>query len=71
MKTQVLYIHPVDKKEMDSIKAFCESQNIMYVESKDEVYDPEFVRKIERGRQDYKEGKGKTYTTDQLNELWR
>lgn len=33
------------------------------------VYNPEFVAKIQKGRQNYKDGKGKIMTMDELNAL--
>ncbi|HRG34336.1 MAG TPA: hypothetical protein PK622_10985 [Saprospiraceae bacterium] len=39
--------------------------------SNEEYYNPEFVAKIEKSRQDFKDGKGKAYTTEQLNALWK
>ncbi|MBK7742126.1 MAG: hypothetical protein IPI42_16785 [Saprospiraceae bacterium] len=41
------------------------------VTKEEEAYNPEFVAKIEKAKQDYKEGKGKVYTSEQLNELWK
>lgn len=34
-------------------------------------YNPEFVAKIQKSRQDYKEGKGRTVSIDELNALWK
>ncbi|MBK9256343.1 MAG: hypothetical protein IPM42_12720 [Saprospiraceae bacterium] len=47
---------------MDALK-------IKFEFSKEEVYNPEFVAKIERARQDFRDGKGKVYTIEQLNAL--
>jgi hypothetical protein len=72
MKTQdVLIVHPQTSEQVTVIKAFLEALKIKFEFSKDESYDPDFVEKIENARQDYKNGKGKVYTTDQLNALWK
>ena len=70
MKTQnILIAHPSNEKEMNTIKAFFEALKIKFEVAKDTPYDPEFVAKIERGREDYRNGKGITLSMDELNEL--
>jgi hypothetical protein len=72
MKTKdILIIRPSNEEQVTVLKAFLEALKIRFEYSKEEVYNPEFVAKIEKARQDYKEGKGKVYTTDQLNALWK
>jgi hypothetical protein len=72
MKTQdILIVHPSNEEQVTVLKAFLEALKIRFEFSKDETYNPEFVAKIEKARQDYKDGKGKAYTTDQLNALWK
>lgn len=39
--------------------------------AKERPYNPDFVAKIERGRQDYEEGKGIVMSLDELNSLWK
>ncbi len=56
MKTKVLYIHPENEQELETIKNFCEAQNIKYEISKSEPYDPEFVAKIAESQEQYKNG---------------
>jgi len=59
MKTQnILIAHPSDEKELSVIKAFFEALKIKFEIAQDSPYDPEFVAKIERGREDYRSGKG-------------
>ena len=72
MKTQdVLIVHPSNEEQVTVLKAFLEALKIRFEFSNDDAYNPEFVAKIEKARQDYKDGKGKVYTTDQLNALWK
>lgn len=72
MKNQdVIIVHPASEEQVIVLKAFLEALKIRFESSKDETYDLEFVAKIKKARQDYKDGKGKVYTTEQLNELWK
>ena len=72
MKTQdTLIIHPSNEEQTNVVKAFLEALKIKFEVSKDETYHPDFIAKIEKARQDYKDGKGKVYTSDQLNTLWK
>ena len=70
MKTQnILIAHPSNEQEMNTIKAFFEALRIKFEVVKEPPYDPDFVAKIERGREDYKNGKGITLSMDELNEI--
>ena len=70
MKTQnILIAHPSNEQEMNTIKAFFETLKIKFEVAKDTPYDPVFVAKIERGREDYENGKGVTFSIDELNQL--
>jgi hypothetical protein len=72
MKTQdVLIVHPSNEEEVTVLKTILKALKIKFEFSKEESYNPEFVAKIEKARQDYKDGKGKIYTTEQLNALWK
>ena len=54
---------------MNTIKAFFEALKIKFEVAKDAPYDPVFVAKIERGQEDYRNGKGITISIDELNDL--
>jgi len=70
MKTQnVLIAHPSNAKELSVIKAFFEALKIKFEVAQDSPYDPEFIAKIERGREDYRKGKGVEITMDELKAL--
>ena len=72
MKTQdVFIVHPSNEEEVTVLKTILKALKIKFEFSKEETYNPEFVAKIEKARQDYKDGKGKIYTTEQLNALWK
>lgn len=70
MKTQnIIIAHPSDAKEMKVIKAFFEALKIKFEIAQDSPYDPEFVAKIQKGREDYKNGKGVEISMEELNAL--
>ena len=72
MKTQdVLIAHPTTEKQVNLLTALLKKLNIKFELSKEKPYDPAFVAKIQKARQDYKDGKGKVYTSEQLNALWK
>ena len=71
MKTQEVIARPKTAEQLEALKAFMKALKIKFEIPKEEAYNPEFVAKIEKARQDYKEGKGKVYTSEQLNELWK
>jgi hypothetical protein len=70
MKTQnILIAHPSNEQELNTIKAFFEALKIKFEVAGNLPYDPEFVAKIERGREDYRSGKGIVISVDELNDL--
>jgi nitrogen regulatory protein PII len=72
MKTQdVVIAHPQTSEQVSALKAFMQALKIKFEVAKEDTYNREFVEKIEKSRKDYKEGKGKVYTTEQLNALWK
>ena len=69
MKTQnILIARPSNEQEMNTIMAFFKALKIKF-EVADTPYDTEFVAKIERGREDYRNGKGITISSNELNDL--
>ena len=72
MKSQdTIIVHPSNDEQITIIKALLEALKIKFEFSKDDDYNPEFVAKIQKARQDYKDGKGQVYTSDQLKALWK
>ena len=70
MKTQnILIVHPSNEQEMITIKAFFEALKIKFEVANDNPYNPEFVAKIEKGREDYRNSKGITISMNELNDL--
>ncbi|MDD4193146.1 MAG: hypothetical protein PHI28_17555 [Mangrovibacterium sp.] len=72
MKTENIFIiHPDTPEQENALKAFAKALKIKFKVTKGEHYNPDFAAKIERGRQDYKEGKGTIMNLDELNSLWK
>ena len=63
--------YPSDMSQIVAIKAVMKALKIKFEVSKEKPYNPKFVAKIQRSRQDYKDGKGKVMTMDELNALWK
>ncbi|MET4545505.1 hypothetical protein ABIE26_002823 [Pedobacter africanus] len=54
---QTLIVQPKDPKELDAVKAALKALDVSFKMKEVEPYDPEFVAKIERSRQEVKGGK--------------
>ena len=63
--------YPSDMSQIVAIKAVMKALKIKFEVRKEKPYNPEFIAKIQKGRQDYKDGKGKVMTMDELNALWK
>ena len=70
MKTpDTLIVHPSNDEQVTVLKAFLEALKIKFEISTDAPYNPDFVAKILKGKEDIKKGKGVTYSVEELNEL--
>jgi hypothetical protein len=61
--------YPTSASQVEALKAFMKALKIKYEVTPDAPYDPEFVAKIERGREDFRKGKGIEISINELNEL--
>jgi len=68
MKTQNIIVHPANEKELSVIKAFFEALKIKFEFTQDSPYNPEFVAKINKSREQAAEGK--TVKID-LDDIWK
>lgn len=50
-------IHPEDASQVEAVKAFMKALKIKFEVNKDKHYNPEFVKKIEKSKEEFKEGK--------------
>ncbi|SEN15690.1 hypothetical protein SAMN05192574_102618 [Mucilaginibacter gossypiicola] len=63
----ILIAHPENKEKSDALKAFMKALKIQFEEEKS-AYDPEFVKKIKRSKEDFEAGRYKAIKTD---DLWK
>ena len=71
METFKITAHTQDASQIEAVKAFMKALKIKFEIIKDKPYNPEFVQKIVTGDEDYKAGKGKKVTIEELNKLWK
>ncbi len=72
MKTQeILIARPSNSREVNSLKAFLKALKIKFEVTKESPYDPLMVKKIEKGRREYREGKGEVIIVSDLEKLWK
>ena len=65
---ETLIAHPANKEQMNALKAFMKALKVDFTIEKKSPYNPEFVAKIEKSRQDIKDGKGVIIAVE---DLWK
>ena len=69
---ETLIVHPVTAEQSSILKAVIKALKIKFeVTSAQKSYNPDFVAKIQKSREDYKAGKGTEVTIEELNKLWK
>ncbi len=73
MPTQNIFIaHPENTEQVTALKAFMKALKIKFeVTAADKPYNKEFVDMVLQGDEDFKAGKGKEITIEELNGLWK
>lgn len=71
METFKITAHTQDASQIEAVKAFMKALKIKFEIIKDKPYNTEFVQKIVTGDEDYKAGKGRKVTIEELNKLWK
>jgi hypothetical protein len=73
METINIKAYATEPSQVDALKAFMKALKIKFELSKEEPkpYNPEFVKKIEQGDEDLKNGKGRSVTLEELDNLWK
>jgi len=72
MKSVIITAYTDDESQIDALKAFMKALKIKFDLTKEKnPYDPDFVSKIKQGDEDMKNGKGRTVTLDELDNLWK
>ncbi len=61
-----------DEVKAKGIKQFLRAFGVGYkIEKKVKPYNEDFVKKIEKGDEDLKNGRGRTVTLEELEHLWK
>lgn len=69
MKTQnILIAHPTNENELSIIKAFFEALKIKFEITQESTYNPEFVDKVQKSRNQAIEGKTVKIA---LDDIWK
>ena len=64
---ETLLVYPEKKKELQAVKDFLKTLNIRFEAKSNDVYNAEFVAKIEESRKEIADGKGVRMS---IKELW-
>jgi hypothetical protein len=64
-------VYPNDDSQIENLKAVMKAFKIKFKVIEEKPYDPEFVKKILKAREDSKQGKGVKITLEELNSLWK
>jgi len=64
---ETVIAHPANKEQLNALKAFMKALKVDFQVEKS-PYNPEFVAKIEKSRQEIKEGKG---VQIKVEDLWK
>jgi isocitrate dehydrogenase len=68
---ETLIVQPKSKKQLSAIKAVLKALDVSFKNVGEGVYNQAFVEKVLQGDEDFKAGKGKKMTIDELNSLWK
>ncbi|WP_293304777.1 DUF2683 family protein [Pedobacter sp. UBA5917] len=64
---ETLIVHPENKAQLNAIKQVLKAMKISF-EKEDRPYNPEFVAKIKKSEQNFKEGK---FSKIAIEDLWK
>lgn len=69
MKTpNIIIVHPDNEDKLEALKTFMKAFKIKFEVTKEKPYNPEFVAKVLKGDENFKNGKFKVVKTD---DLWK
>ena len=66
----IIIAHPTEDK-LESLKAFLKALKIKFEVTTAKPYDNDFVKIIQKGDEDIKNGKGKKIMLDEIDDLWK
>lgn len=64
-------IYPNDESQIENLKAVMKAFKIKFKVVEEKPYNPEFVNKILKSREDSKQGKGVKVTLEDMDRLWK
>jgi hypothetical protein len=64
-------IYPNDESQIENLKAVMKAFKIKFKVVEEKPYNPEFVKKILKSREDSKLGKGVKITLEDMDRLWK
>lgn len=67
---ETLIFQPDSEAQVKALKAFAKALKISF-KTEEKPYDPKFVAKIKKSQDDFKTGKGRVITIDELDSLWK
>jgi len=67
----IFIAHPTTSEQVDALKAFVKALKIKFEITNEKTYNSDFVSKIEKGREDFVNGKGTIMSIDQIKDLWK
>jgi len=67
---ETLIFRSNSSKKLEALKAVAKALEISF-ESEQKPYNPKFVAKIEKSKEDKKAGKGRTSSIEELDKLWK
>ncbi len=69
MQTESIFIvHPANEEQVNALKAFAKALKMKFEVTTQKAYNPEFVEKIKKSREQYKEG---DFTVIKTEDLWK
>ncbi|HPN69440.1 MAG TPA: hypothetical protein PLZ32_07970 [Saprospiraceae bacterium] len=68
-KQDILIAHPQTREQFSALKAFMQELKIKFEVSKNDIYDPEFVKKILESKEQAKKGEVTSVKREDLKEF--
>ena len=65
----IIEVHPESKEQEKELKSYLKKSKMKFTLKKGSPYDPEFVAKIKRSEEDYKNGRFVTVKSEDLSKF--
>lgn len=66
-----IIIHPQSEEQESLFEQLAKALKVPFEKSEESPYDPEFVKKIQQGIEDDRNGLGRKVTLEELDNLWK